>query len=243
MQLDCSCLGNLNSWCWISVLLLLSYPCRKGLFCFVWPCALLLEELRAFHCCPWLVACSTPMSFSRNDDPRSLEFDCRKWQGSDGTGYDHRIVPCWSRQEWATTAEEHQAPHEPHSWLQFWLCLYCSTWWSKEDGGTDTCWASYRPDAQLIIVPAQHVRHYHPHATDKETEAHRGSTTCPRPHSLASNWLLSIFKMFITWFLAFDVYEIVDSAWGLVYVSQVLCKMSILFHLFVWCLRHGDSWG
>lgn len=91
MQLDCSCLGNLNSWCWISVLLLLSYPCRKGLFCFVWPCALLLEELRAFHCCPWLVACSTPMSFSRNDDPRSLEFDCRKWQGNDGTGYDHRI--------------------------------------------------------------------------------------------------------------------------------------------------------
>lgn len=60
------------------------------------------------------------------------------------------LVPCWSRQEWATTAEEHQAPHEPHSWLHVWLCPNCSTWWSKEDGGTDTCWASYRPDAQLI---------------------------------------------------------------------------------------------
>lgn len=72
-------------------LLLWSYPCRKALFCFVWLYTLILVELRAFHCCLWLVACITPISFSWNDDPRSLEFDPRKWQRDDGTGDDHRI--------------------------------------------------------------------------------------------------------------------------------------------------------
>lgn len=40
-----------------------------------------------------LVACGLYYmhSFSRNDDPRCLEFDPRKWQGSDETGGKHRI--------------------------------------------------------------------------------------------------------------------------------------------------------
>lgn len=37
------------------------------------------------------MACITPISFGWNDDPSSLEFDPRKWQGNDGTGDDHRI--------------------------------------------------------------------------------------------------------------------------------------------------------
>lgn len=66
-------------------------PFRKALFCFVWLYTVILVELRAFHCCLWLVAYITPISFGWNDDPRRLEFDPRKWQEDDRTGDDHRI--------------------------------------------------------------------------------------------------------------------------------------------------------
>lgn len=48
-------------------------------------------ETKSFPLLPMTCGLYYMHSFSRNDDPRSLEFDPRKWQGNDETGGKHRI--------------------------------------------------------------------------------------------------------------------------------------------------------
>lgn len=70
---------------------------------------------------------------------------------------------------WASTAGKHQASVpspflDPHLALPLLLPAV-----EGENGETNTCWASYRPGAPLIILPALQVRYYHPNAAYKET--------------------------------------------------------------------------
>lgn len=80
------------------------------------------------------------------------------------------LVPCWSRAGWASTVEKHWALTPAPLLASHLHCPYCSQQWSEEDGGISTCWASYGPGAQLIILPGLQVRHYHPYS--EEPAAH-----------------------------------------------------------------------
>lgn len=98
-------------------------------------------------------------------------------------------MPCWPGQRWTSSSGKHEAS-VPAPLLA--PCLALSLLLPPvEQGrwGNHAHWASYRPDAQLTILPVLHVRHPS-HSTDKGTEAHRGQMTCPRSCNLVSNGLL-----------------------------------------------------
>lgn len=110
--------------------------------------------------------------------------------------------------------------HQPLSCPHVWHCLYCS--WGRARKMEESILAG--PIGHLTCsaykaLPSTPCR--------RGSMAHRDYMTCPGSYSLTSNWLLSISKVFIMWFLIFVVYEIMGSSGALVYVRQVLCKMSV----------------